>query len=159
MSTDEATELSTWRPEYEFGIPALDSQHKILLAFAHELNQAILSADPVRINSAADALASYTRRHFQFESALMHARLYSGAARHEAAHKALLEQIESMCGALRAGQIEPSHVMELFVHVWVDQHMSGEDRELADFLHSQEAHEGKAVQGRSGESPRRDDST
>jgi len=56
-----------WTHDQKFGITVIDDQHKRIVAFINELNDALETGNAEETNHGTEGLLNYTVTHFEFE--------------------------------------------------------------------------------------------
>jgi len=59
---------------------------------------------------------------------------YTEYAAHKSAHQRLLVELTILGKDIAAGTVNPSHLLQVFIEVWVEQHIVRDDKALAAFL-------------------------
>ena len=118
------------------GIDALDDEHRHLLGVMNLLLAACGDgSDAQVIDALMNEFISTVRGHICSEEAQMTAVGYAGLARHQAAHRALLNNLAAILRPI--GSRAPSELADQllgFLLAWLGDHILGEDRPFADFL-------------------------
>ena len=124
-----------WRDDLLVSFPAIDQEHRELIGRAGEFHAAVAAGRPnAELQQRLASLLDFTERHFAAEEKLMLASGYTGYAAHKSAHQELLEQLSVLGKDIAAGTVSPSHLLQVFIEVWVDQHIVLYDKALAAFL-------------------------
>jgi hemerythrin-like metal-binding protein len=89
-----------------------------------------------QIRPMLSALIELTEMHFTSEEAMMLAHGFDGHAAHRSEHQRLLKQIYLVDKDISSGRIHLCQTLELFVQVWIEQHILSSDRQFAEFLKS-----------------------
>lgn len=113
----------------------LDRQHRIFFEFTAEFKQAVEQGKGEELLPAwLERVWSYMAAHFATEDRLMTAWDYPGAAQHEGAHTALLNQLRRF--ERERDYRAPGSAARIlqFVLSWEEAHINGFDRQLADYL-------------------------
>ena len=126
-----------WRPELLLNVAEIDRQHREMVDRAGRLQEAISEGQTQeQIRPMLSALIAFTEMHFNSEEAMMLAHGFDGHAAHRSEHQELLKQIHLVDEDLSSGCIDPCQALELFVQVWIEQHILSFDRQFAEFLKS-----------------------
>ena len=143
-----ARPLVTWGKDLEFGIPAIDDEHKRLMDLANRVYVMVKTVDdPVVLKNAFTELRSYASRHFSDEEAFMTRIGYPDAAEHRAQHQTFIERLDALAEDYRTGApIRGIDVIGLLGNWWQG-HIKGSDGKVAEF----------AAARKSGNSPRTQD--
>jgi hemerythrin-like metal-binding protein len=126
-----------WRPELLLNVAEIDSQHREIVDCASRLHAAISEGQAQeQIRPMLSALIELTEMHFTSEEAMMLAHGFDGHAAHRSEHQKLLKQIYLVDKDISSGRIHLCQTLELFVQVWIEQHILSSDRQFAEFLKS-----------------------
>jgi hemerythrin len=127
--------LLVWRDDLLVSFPAIDQEHRELISRAGEFQAAVAALRPnAELQQRLASLFDFTAKHFTAEERLMLAGGYPEYAAHKSAHQELLEQLSVLRKDIAAGTVNPSHLLQAFIEVWVDQHIVRDDKALAAFL-------------------------
>lgn len=129
-----------WNDELSVNVPAIDDQHKELIRIANVLIKAVsLERDDRVVGNVIRKLRDYTVFHFSSEETLMQDIRYPKRAEHEAEHRRLKQNVKNYQRVLyKKESISPSEVLD-FLKEWLLTHILTFDREIARFIHAQEA--------------------
>jgi hemerythrin len=121
-----------WKHEYALGIEEIDRQHKTLLQFIGEFEQAF--AGNGHWNTLQPLLArtrEFVKFHFAVEESLMQIVGYPGFAAHKAEHHQVLEQL----AALEHQVLRQETKLELqqAMRTWLFQHIIASDQPFARY--------------------------
>ena len=126
-----------WRPELLLNVAEIDSQHREMVNCASRLHAAISEGQAQeQIRPMLSALIELTEMHFTSEEAMMLSHGFDGHAAHRSEHQRLLKQIYLVDKDISSGRIHLCQTLELFVQVWIEQHILSSDRKFAEFLKS-----------------------
>ncbi|MHA1597148.1 MAG: bacteriohemerythrin [Alphaproteobacteria bacterium] len=130
--------LFEWRPEFNVGIEAIDTDHKFLVSLINQLDEANTDGQGKEIiGSVLNALYDYTEFHFAREEKMMSACGYPDLERHGQQHHALkarLMEIRDDYLASQSNNIEAS-VLE-FLKDWLSEHILGRDMQYVSCMES-----------------------
>jgi hemerythrin len=117
------------------GVPALDEDHKKLLALVNELHSVVRKqAPPDAIDRVMRDLVAYADYHFEAEERLLRMARYPDLEAHQACHEGLRKQVES----LQERFSREGHAVRLkmfdFLSDWLMRHIRGEDMKYKDAL-------------------------
>ena len=131
-----------WSGEYELGVPAMDADHRDLLAMCnHFLFLASSHTPNDQLADCLDRLVLRTRAHFLAEERMLDRHGYPALVVHKAEHERLIREAEALSGALRRGNDGKSLedvVAETsdFLRSWLLEHIRSNDRPYKPFLRS-----------------------
>ena len=101
---NEVKTLVTWGKDLEFGIPAIDDEHKKLMDLANRVYVMVKTVDdPVVLMKAFTELRSYASRHFADEEGFMSRIDYPDAAEHQRQHQIFIERLDALADDYRTG--------------------------------------------------------
>jgi len=130
-----ALSIFPWNPEWETGEPAIDEQHKQLLAQLGRLMVALAEGrEALETERAMLLLGDYIDTHFRDEEALMEAKGYPGLTHHQLIHDEMRERVRVLMATYgHDPRSIPASVMD-FLLTWLKEHLGGEDRLMAQHL-------------------------
>lgn len=122
-----------WKDEYAIGIEEIDSQHKTLLEFITDFEQAV--AGHAHWNTVQPLIArtrEFVKFHFAVEESLMHIVKYPGVAAHRAEHQHVLAQLAAL--EHRVLRQETKGELQQMMRTWLFQHIIESDRPFAQYV-------------------------
>ncbi|MGC2854341.1 bacteriohemerythrin [Novispirillum sp. DQ9] len=127
--------LLEWNDKMSVGVPALDEDHKKLLALVNELHSVVRKqAPPDVIERVMRDLVSYADYHFEAEERLMRLCRYADFEAHQASHETLRKQVDAM----KERFAREGHAVRLkmfdFLSDWLMRHILGEDMKYKEAL-------------------------
>lgn len=118
-----------WAPAMSVGVEALDTDHKMLIAFINQLADAIAKSEGHEIvASVINGLVDYTEYHFGREEEMMRVCRYADLTDHAGTHRKIIEALQHLRDAHGGGasdQIEQALLD--FMRVWLMDHILGTD--------------------------------
>ncbi len=124
-----------WQNSYSVGVPAMDIQHKQLVALINQLYEAMRTGQgDLAMQNILPALAQYTRTHFNSEEKLMHEVGYPDIAAHQALHFKLAGQVGDLLDKYKSGKVVTAVSMATFLKDWLMNHIEGHDKRYAAFI-------------------------
>ena len=128
-----------WIDRYNTGIAEIDSQHKQIVDYLNQLNDAMQKASAKAVKEVIAGMVDYTISHFAFEEALMEQAEYPFARAHKNVHESFVKRVEKFQGRFAAGE----DITEEFYNVlkrWLVNHIQRDDaayvRPVQAHLHS-----------------------
>ena len=121
-----------WKDEYAVGIREIDNQHKTLLEFIADFEQAV--EGKAHWNTVQPLIArtrEFVRFHFSVEESLMQIVRYPGFAAHRAEHQYVLEQFAAL--EHRILRQETKGELLQVMHTWLFQHIIDSDKPFARY--------------------------
>jgi len=127
--------LFQWKEAYSVKIAEIDKQHKKLIDFVNELNEAMAQGKGKEASAKVlDALIDYTKVHFAYEEKLMRDNGYPDFAEHKAKHDKMAAKVLSLQQQCRQGNASLSFEVTKFLQDWLNKHILGTDMQYAPFL-------------------------
>lgn len=128
-----------WREEMSVDGGVIDADHKALIALVNEVDLiGPGAAMPAQLMAILGRLSSYARTHFDREQRLQLATGFTFAQAHEARHRTLLRELDTMCAECEHGppeQIEAFHArLRDFLHNWLCDHIIKADLLMKPFV-------------------------
>jgi hemerythrin len=128
----------TWEEaRHSVGVPAIDDQHRHIVARINVLYEAIaqdLPHDDIR-QALAD-LVHMADEHFAFEEALMREHGFPDVEAHEIEHRGLIEEATNLLKALTPSRPARTAVASAYLIDWAEQHILHADKAIGVFLAS-----------------------
>lgn len=122
-----------WNKDLELAIPAIDGEHRELLAAMERLQSLVQAgAPPMPVRTALLQLVRLTRAHFASEEAFMAARRFPRAAEHAQIHQGLLARLDGFVAGHAAGTQALGVPFFAFLEFWIASHIRGVDRLYAE---------------------------
>lgn len=115
-----------WSDELATGIGVIDSQHKRIIHYINQLEDARALNEPDLINEVLINLTDYTLSHFAFEESLMEDAGYVGAEIHAKTHDSFRNKIKSYNERHKAGE-DVSEELSKLLNVWLIEHIASDD--------------------------------
>ncbi len=116
-----------WNDSLSTGINIIDCQHKRIIRYINQLNDA-KSHDNTHelISEVLIELIDYTLSHFAFEESLMDDAGYSGVTIHKRTHDAFREKIQGYQSRHQSGEDVSDELLKL-LNVWLINHIANDD--------------------------------
>jgi len=129
-----------WSNELSVGVKQIDDQHKELIRITNVLINAVHAKQQVNIlDDTLSRLRDYTVTHFTDEEKLMTEVSYPERGEHVIEHTRLKRSVKDYRRQLyKKEDLTPDDVLE-FMKDWLLTHILTYDRDLANFIHEQEA--------------------
>jgi methyl-accepting chemotaxis protein len=126
--------LVTWGKDLEFGIPAIDDEHKRLMDLANRVYVLVKTVDDPQVLKASFAeLRSYAARHFADEEKFMVSIDFPEAAEHRRQHEIFIDRLDTLARDYQMGaEIRGIDVIGLLGNWW-QSHIKGSDGKVAQF--------------------------
>ncbi|MCK4840586.1 MAG: hemerythrin family protein [Methylococcales bacterium] len=152
--TDASTSTNTdarsgieWSEQLSIGIDSIDRQHKTLISYINELNNAInkdLTANGKKdlVTIVINKLVNYTRIHFVYEEAIIFGfSSYPEAADHKEKHEKLFKGVDVFKERIQSVDINDIEYFEelctelmMYMNEWLTNHILIEDMQYAIYI-------------------------
>lgn len=122
-----------WDDSLAIGIEAVDTQHRRIVDYINELEEARITGDRMGVSQVLIGIIDYTMTHFAFEEELMVLADYPLTQAHKHAHNLFTVRINDYLEQHENGaDVTRNLLAEL--KLWLSQHVQGEDRRYAPFI-------------------------
>lgn len=115
-----------WSNELATGIGVIDSQHKRIIHYINQLEDARALNEPDLVREVLINLTDYTLSHFAFEESLMEDAGYEAAAIHAKTHDSFKEKINTYTERFKAGEDVAEELSKL-LKLWLIEHIANDD--------------------------------
>jgi hemerythrin len=115
-----------WVEKYNTGIAEIDTQHRQIVTYLNQLNEARVSGSEKAVKNVIEGMVDYTLSHFAFEEALMEQVAYPFARAHKSVHESFIKRVEKFQSRFKAGE----NITEEFFDVlkrWLINHIQRDD--------------------------------
>lgn len=138
---DEATSAARTPPA--LGVGALDLEHGVQFGLLDAFRRAVgRPQDHAAGEAVLRQLLDYTGVHFLSEQLLMRLHAYPGYEAHVQEHDRLHGELRALEARYAAGELAASRATADALRDWLERHVHGLDRALADYLRAQGRAEG-----------------
>lgn len=120
-----------WTRDLESGIPVIDAQHKRIIDFINELNDACITGNTNETNHVMEGLLNYTITHFEFEEALQEKAGYQFLKAHKRIHEIFMKKVAAIRERAQKGENVAPELLNL-LKLWLTSHIKGEDRDYIE---------------------------
>lgn len=120
-----------WTRDLEFGIPVIDEQHKRIVQFINELDDAIRTNDAAETKHVMEGLLDYTITHFEFEERLQEKAGYPFLKAHRRIHEIFMKKVADIRERSTKGENVAPELLAL-LKGWLASHIKGEDRDYVE---------------------------
>jgi hemerythrin len=120
-----------WTRDLEFGLPVIDDQHKRIVAFINELNDALETGNAEETAHVMEGLLNYTVTHFEFEEDLQEKAGYPFLKAHRRIHEIFMKKVASIRERGNQGEDIAPELLKL-LKSWLASHIKGEDRDYVE---------------------------
>lgn len=115
-----------WTPDMNTGIDVIDNQHKRIVDYINDLEQAIQQQDHAAVGRVLDELVDYTLSHFAFEESLQEEAGYKFAKPHKAIHDTFAKRIAKYQERHKGGEDVSKQLFDMLV-TWLVHHIKRDD--------------------------------
>lgn len=116
----------TWSDSFNTTIDEIDNQHRQIVDYINQLDDARGSGDRTAIARVIDGLADYTISHFAFEECLMEDAGYAFVKPHQSIHQAFIKRVTSFSDRFKEGE-DIAEEFQNLLKVWLIQHIQRDD--------------------------------
>jgi hemerythrin len=120
-----------WDDAYDTGIEVIDTQHRKIVDYINQLDNAITSNNRDDIEKVFENLFSYCISHFSFEESLMAEHGYEHTEGHRVVHDSFTDRIERYKVEWKEGK-DISRQLLRDLKVWLVSHIQREDQFYAN---------------------------
>jgi len=128
--------LIEWKKEFELGIPAVDTEHRELIALINETYAELQSSRSK--NTILDFLGEIFAKisaHFALEETIMRKQHYDQYQDHKADHERLLDEIRDIMDDYEDGVMPSTTQLSQRFSEWFSEHFRTRDARLHKYLH------------------------
>lgn len=123
--------LMSWTQDLETGIDVIDQQHKRLVGFINELDDACRTGNADETNHVMEGLLNYTVTHFEFEESLQEKAGYPFLKAHQRIHELFMKKVAAFRERAGKGEDVAPELLKL-LEGWLVSHIKGEDRDYIE---------------------------
>lgn len=120
-----------WTRDLESGIAIIDEQHKRIIDFINELDEACATGSKEKTEHVMEGLLNYTITHFEFEEALQERANYQFLKAHKRIHEIFMKKIAAIRDRAHQGENVAPDLLKL-LRLWLTSHIKGEDRDYVE---------------------------
>ncbi|VVC85587.1 bacteriohemerythrin [Sideroxydans sp. CL21] len=120
-----------WSSDLNTGIEVIDNQHKRIVDYLNELNDANDRADRQATNHVLNELVDYTLTHFAFEEELQERANYPFVRAHKRVHDIFTKRVAEFQKRAAAGENVAPELLSM-LKIWLVNHIKGDDADYAD---------------------------
>lgn len=127
-------EAHAWNEKLDLGHEAMDHEHHLQIALLTALIDAMEQGRPSMARQLSDQLQRLSDVHFGSEELLMEATRFGGRDGHAAEHRALLQALREVDGALAREEVDLALAFAVELRAGLAGHMAGADGRLAQHV-------------------------
>ncbi len=122
-----------WSEDLNTNIKVIDEQHKRIVIYINELDDAKATHDSTKVGDIITELVDYTVSHFAFEESLLEQAGYPFVVPHKKVHELFVRRIAEFTERHKAGEdvTVPLHTMLV---KWLTNHIRTEDADYVDIV-------------------------
>ncbi len=122
--------MLNWDVSYSVGVKEIDDQHRKIIAFINDLEQALHVADNRdSLVTVLNGLVSYTKEHFATEEFYFKQFDYKNTEDHIQEHVELISKVEKLVYQFAVGEHLDINKLIDFLKTWLIEHILGADQE------------------------------
>ncbi len=122
-----------WPEELNTDIHIIDEQHKRIVNYINELDDAKLTGDKAKVGDVIDELVDYTVSHFAFEESLMEEADYPFLSPHKKVHELFIRRVNKFVERHKNDE-DIGHELHTMLSKWLVNHIRNEDADYADIV-------------------------
>ena len=122
--------LIKWQPSFHLGIPAVDHEHRELIAMINTVYASLTSTSRENIESCIEDIFAGISSHFALEERYMRDTGYEEYEAHKEEHEELLDQIRDMMDLLNDDPETGRKILQMELSEWFSIHFSTFDARL-----------------------------
>ncbi len=137
MTEEEKLPRLEWRDSYSVGVPAIDHEHRELIALLNAIIDALeAGGEPEPILDGLGEVNAGITAHFALEEQIMRERRYDQYAQHKTDHERLLDDIREIMDAFADGSYaDRRDALAARLREWFVAHSKTMDARLHKHLH------------------------
>jgi len=116
----------SWTTDLSTGIDVIDNQHKRILDYINQLEDAIAQRNQTSVGQVLDELVDYTLSHFAFEESLQEEAGYKFAKPHKAIHDLFAKRVAAYQEKHNNGENISSQLNSMLA-TWLVHHIKRDD--------------------------------
>jgi hemerythrin len=125
-----------WNHALDTGIEDIDLQHRRLIDYINELDQARETGDRAQVGEVIEALVDYTQTHFGHEEELMSQMGFPDLENHRKVHRLFTSKLHQTIQAYEQNQQVCDELISMLEH-WLKHHIRHEDGAYVQFAKDQ----------------------
>lgn len=127
--------LVVWTDALSVGVPKIDAQHKRLVDYINQLNDAMRANKSHQVLvGIVEKLKNYVVEHFSSEEDLFSRSAYPDVASHKRTHEKFVEKIATFENDLKKGRVTVQIDVLNFLKDWLVKHIMGTDKQYGPYV-------------------------
>lgn len=122
-----------WSDSLSVGVSVLDRQHKQIVQYLNELDDARSGADKTTLAKIIEETVYYTESHFSFEEDMMEQAKYPFLRAHKRVHELFIKRVGEFKARFEQGEDITDELHDTLVR-WLVHHIQGEDADYAEYV-------------------------
>ena len=122
-----------WSADLDTHIHVIDEQHKRIVGYINELQDAKDSLDKEKVGDVINELVDYTISHFSFEESLMEQAGYPFLQPHQKIHELFVKKVSSFVERFKKGEDVADDLL-VMLQKWLINHIKNEDGDYTDVV-------------------------
>lgn len=122
----------SWSPSLSIGIEQIDDQHRRIVDYLNDLDDANVSKDSDKVSHVLMGLIDYTKTHFTFEESLMEKSGYPLSDSHKKVHETFVSHINNYRARHDKGEDIARQLMSE-LRIWLTNHIKKDDADYAPY--------------------------
>ena len=124
-----------WSSELDTGVDVIDGQHRRIVDYINELQEAKDSLDKQGVQNVIDELVDYTVSHFSFEESLMEQAGYPFLGPHKKIHELFVKKVSTFVERFKNGEDVADDIL-VMLRKWLVNHIKNEDGDYVEAVAS-----------------------
>ena len=120
-----------WSSELDTGVEVIDGQHRRIVDYINELQEAKDNLDKEGVHNVIDELVDYTVSHFSFEESLMEQAGYPFLGPHKKIHELFVKKVSTFVERYKNGEDVAEDIL-VMLRKWLVNHIKNEDGDYVD---------------------------
>ncbi len=120
-----------WTKDLETGIHVIDDQHKRIVDYINELDDASRTGSLDETKRTLEGLLDYTITHFEFEESLQEKAGYPFLKAHQRVHEIFMKRVAAFRDRSDKGENVAAELLSM-LKVWLTSHIKGDDRDYVE---------------------------
>ena len=120
-----------WSSELDTGVEVIGGQHRRIVDYINELQEAKDNLDKEGVHNVIDELVDYTVSHFSFEESLMEQAGYPFLGPHKKIHELFVKKVSTFVERYKNGEDVAEDIL-VMLRKWLVNHIKNEDGDYVD---------------------------
>lgn len=120
-----------WSNDLDTGIGVIDKQHRRIVDYINELNEAHEKGNHSAINHVLNELVDYTISHFSFEEELQERANYPFLKAHKRVHEIFTRRVAELQKRAAGGEDVTADILSM-LKIWLINHIKGDDADYVE---------------------------